>query len=108
MFNVKGLRNCYNSPVKPDLYDSQQQETKKTIQLLFSHSSKLLLQPLLYADTSLTIIPKTSDNQSVQLESSSSENQLISPQKNKAITPQRNKAETKKKDYYDEYGYTLV
>ena len=51
-FNIKfkmvfskklGLRNCYQSSTKHDLYDSQKQETKDTIELLFSHSSKILL-----------------------------------------------------------------
>jgi hypothetical protein len=35
------------SPVKADLYDQQQQETKETIELLFSHSSKLLAYPVI-------------------------------------------------------------
>jgi len=32
--------------VKTELYDTQQQETKETIELLFSHSSKLLSLPV--------------------------------------------------------------
>ncbi len=41
-----GLRNCYHAQVKTELYDTQQQETKETIELLFSHSSKLLSLPV--------------------------------------------------------------
>ncbi len=84
----EGLRNCYHAPMKAELYDTQQQETKETIELLFSHSSKLLtlqLFPLVQKQDGIenvdTSDPIKNSNLICKKSAIKSESAILPPQK---------------------------